>query len=55
MAAVLEAKGENEPAAESYRKEAAKYLVIDPEYGHEMAGFCNEKADEPAGDTQAGG
>jgi tetratricopeptide (TPR) repeat protein len=50
-AAVLEAKGERERAAESYRKAAKKYLEIDPEYGHEMAGFCNEKARELEGDA----
>jgi len=53
-AAVLEAKGERERAAEYYRKAAEKYLVIDPEYGHEMAGFCNKKATELAGDTKPG-
>ena len=54
-AAVLEAKGERELAAEYYRKAAAKYLEIDPEYGHEMAGFCNEKAKELGGDAPAEG
>jgi len=45
-AAVLEAKGEKRRAAEYYRKATEKYLEIDPEYGHEMAGFCREKAKE---------
>ena len=49
-AAVLDAKGERKKAAEYYRRAAERYVEIDPEYGHEPAAFCWEKAKELAGD-----
>lgn len=52
--AVLEAKGDRERAAVYYRKAAEKFLENDPEYGHELAGFCQRKARELAGDASPG-
>ncbi len=49
-AAVLEAKGEAQRAADYYRRAAAKYEEVDPEYGHELAAFCWERARELSGD-----
>jgi tetratricopeptide (TPR) repeat protein len=52
-AALHEARGQTQEAAECYRKAADLQLENDPEYGHELATHYRMKADELDADAGA--